>query len=205
MQLQESRALYHDLVDTSQDLIWMCDAEGRYTYLNPAWEEVLGYGLSDMLGRPYTDFIPPEWQGRERLLEERIVKGALLPHMDSNGRQRQLVFNAKTILDPEGAPSGFRGSAYDITERNLLEHELSSKVSELETVLAKVKQLEGILPICMYCKKIRKDTRSWQQLETYISEHSEALFSHSVCPECEGHQRREYDAMKSDRGEGSAP
>lgn len=55
---------------------------------------------------------------------------------------------------------------------------------ELEAALARVKQLEGIIPICMYCKKIRDDENSWQQLESYISRHSEAMFSHGICPEC---------------------
>ena len=64
------------------------------------------------------------------------------------------------------------------------EAELTEKVALLEAALAKVKQLEGIIPICMYCKKIRDDQESWQQLEGYISEHSEALFSHGICPEC---------------------
>lgn len=57
-------------------------------------------------------------------------------------------------------------------------------ILELTTALAKVKQLEGIIPICSYCKKIRDDKESWQQLESYISNHSEALFSHGICPEC---------------------
>lgn len=48
----------------------------------------------------------------------------------------------------------------------------------------RIKQLEGIIPICAYCKRIRDDHEIWQQLERYISEHSEALFSHGVCPEC---------------------
>jgi DNA-binding response OmpR family regulator len=55
---------------------------------------------------------------------------------------------------------------------------------ELEEALARVKQLEGIIPICMYCKRIRDDQSSWQQLEEYISEHSEAHFSHGICPHC---------------------
>lgn len=57
-------------------------------------------------------------------------------------------------------------------------------IQELRAALAKVKQLEGIIPICSYCKKIRDDQESWQQLESYITEHSEALFSHGICPEC---------------------
>jgi len=56
--------------------------------------------------------------------------------------------------------------------------------TQLMDAQAKVKHLEGIIPICMYCKKIRDDVESWQQLEQYITEHSEALFSHGICPEC---------------------
>ena len=61
---------------------------------------------------------------------------------------------------------------------------LKQKNEELEAALARVKQLEGIIPICMYCKKIRDDQQSWHQLERYISEHSEAVFSHGMCPAC---------------------
>jgi len=61
---------------------------------------------------------------------------------------------------------------------------LSEKVVELEIALDRVKQLEGIIPICMHCKKIRDDKDYWRQIEDYISDHSEALFSHGICPEC---------------------
>jgi DNA-binding response OmpR family regulator len=55
---------------------------------------------------------------------------------------------------------------------------------QLEVALKQIKQLEGIIPICSYCKKIRDDKSDWHQLETYISDHSEALFSHGMCPTC---------------------
>lgn len=73
---------------------------------------------------------------------------------------------------------------------------LEDKVTELEATLARVKQLEGILPICMYCKKIRDDQEQWQQMEEYISQHSEANFSHGLCPECYKQQINEFKAMK---------
>ena len=65
-----------------------------------------------------------------------------------------------------------------------LQTNLADRVSELEGALAGVKQLQGLLPICCYCKKIRDDRNYWQQVEGYISDHSEAQFSHGVCPEC---------------------
>jgi response regulator RpfG family c-di-GMP phosphodiesterase len=65
-------------------------------------------------------------------------------------------------------------------QRDLLAHQKE----ELEATLARVKQLEGVIPICMHCKSIRTDEASWQQIETYISDHTDALFSHGVCPFC---------------------
>lgn len=64
------------------------------------------------------------------------------------------------------------------------ERRLSEKIAELEAALKKVRQLEGIIPICMHCKKIRNDDDYWQNIEQYISEHSQAMFSHGVCPSC---------------------
>lgn len=62
--------------------------------------------------------------------------------------------------------------------------ELRRLNAELQDALAEVKTLRGILPICSSCKKIRDDEGYWNQLETYIQEHSEAVFSHGICPEC---------------------
>jgi len=78
-----------------------------------------------------------------------------------------------------------------------LQRELDKRVAELVATLARVKQLEGIIPICMYCKKIRDDQQSWHQLETYISLHSEALFSHGMCPACEEEQMKIIENMKN--------
>jgi phosphoserine phosphatase RsbU/P len=65
-----------------------------------------------------------------------------------------------------------------------LQAKLGQQVEELSAALAQVKQLRGLLPICAWCKRIRDDSNYWQQLETYVSEHSEAVFSHGICPEC---------------------
>ncbi|MGH9319172.1 MAG: response regulator [Vicinamibacteria bacterium] len=65
-----------------------------------------------------------------------------------------------------------------------LERALAKKVAELQEALSCVKQLQGLLPICMFCKKIRDDSDTWQELETYIEKNSQALFSHSLCEEC---------------------
>jgi len=73
-----------------------------------------------------------------------------------------------------------------------LEKSLRQKNKELSEALAQVKQLKGLLPICMYCKKIRNDENYWQQVEEYLVEHTEADFSHSICPECMEKNYPEY-------------
>lgn len=74
--------------------------------------------------------------------------------------------------------------------------QLEEKVNQLEAALALVKKLEGVIPICGICKKIRDDQESWQQLEKYISDHSEAMFSHGLCPECYEKEMMEIRALK---------
>ena len=65
-----------------------------------------------------------------------------------------------------------------------LRKELEQKVKELEVALEKVKTLSGFIPICSSCKKIRDDKGYWNQIEAYLRMHSEAEFSHSICPDC---------------------
>ncbi|MGO8813852.1 MAG: response regulator transcription factor [Terriglobia bacterium] len=65
-----------------------------------------------------------------------------------------------------------------------LQGALAQRVRELEDALSRVKTLQGLLPICSYCKKIRDDRNYWQQVEGYIGDHSDAQFSHGICPEC---------------------
>ncbi len=65
-----------------------------------------------------------------------------------------------------------------------LQSALVEQVHFLQEALAHVKTLQGILPICMHCHKIKNDQQSWEKLEKYIAEHSDAQFSHGLCPEC---------------------
>ncbi len=65
-----------------------------------------------------------------------------------------------------------------------LEHRLAEKIDDLEEALSQVKMLKGFLPICSHCKNVRDDEGYWQSVEIFVHEHSDAVFSHSVCPDC---------------------
>ncbi len=72
----------------------------------------------------------------------------------------------------------------EVAERKRAEEEREKVISRLQQALAHVKKLSGLLPICASCKKIRDDRGYWLQVEEYIRDHSEAQFSHGLCPEC---------------------
>ena len=65
-----------------------------------------------------------------------------------------------------------------------LKSALANRVKELEEAMANVKQLQGLLPICCYCKKIRDDGNYWHRVESYITGHANVRFSHGICPDC---------------------
>jgi sigma-B regulation protein RsbU (phosphoserine phosphatase) len=65
-----------------------------------------------------------------------------------------------------------------------LQQSLAERVRELEEALSQVKQLQGLLPICSYCKKIRDDQNYWQKVESYLSDRTAVQFSHGICPAC---------------------
>ncbi|QWV93795.1 response regulator [Geomonas oryzisoli] len=140
-----------------------------------------------------------------------ILLDIMMPEMDGyelcrllkqDPRLRDIpVFFISALNEEVDEARGFEAGAVDfitkpikpaiLTRRVAVHLELRSQKEtlqrrnqELQAALSRVKELSGLLPICMTCKKIRDDQGYWNQLESYISEHSEVLFSHSYCPDC---------------------
>lgn len=139
-ELRKAKELYQDLVETSRDPIWQCDAEGRYTFLNRAWEETHGYTIEEMLGKKFSDFQPPEYAERDmrefsRLMEGATVRDFETVHRRKDGQKIHLVFNAKFYFDREGKISGTLGTAYDITERKRAEEKLHTSQRNLQSLI----------------------------------------------------------------------
>jgi len=86
-----------------------------------------------------------------------------------------------------------RAAVLDVTERHVVEVQRKQLIQELQDAAARIKVLSGLLPICAYCKKIRDDQGYWKQLEAYITHHSEASFSHGICPACVKEQYPQFD------------
>lgn len=104
-----------------------------------------------------------------------------------NKREFEAAFEGRVyafliVPVPESGYANIYGT--DITARKAAESEQHRLIAELQEALAKVKTLSGLVPICAWCKKIRDDSGFWKQLEVFIEGHSDAVFSHGVCPDC---------------------
>jgi len=119
---------------------------------------------------------PYERTGRQELVEFLM--------QDKAGRTFPAETQGSLVLDARGIPYAVRIVIRDISKRIELENERETLVAELRRALEQVKTLQGLIPICSSCHKIRDDNGYWQRLEEYIEAHSDAEFSHGICPDC---------------------
>ena len=118
---------------------------------------------------------------------------------ENDGSKRHFVVTATPYLDNDNNLIGIIETFQDITQRQQLEDEREELIQNLQSEQEKVRTLSGFLPICASCKKIRDDKGYWNQIESYIKDHSEAEFSHSICPECA--EKLYGDYLKKDKNE----
>jgi len=103
---------------------------------------------------------------------------------ENHGVSRHFIVQVKPLFDHRNMVIGCIEGYDEITERKQLEDEKAQLINELKNSLEQVKLLSGFIPICASCKRIRDDQGFWTQVEAYISKHSEAQFSHGICPDC---------------------
>lgn len=123
-----------------------------------------------------------------RIRERKELSSLYVILLTSRDTKKDLVHGLEAGADDYVAkpfdPEELRARLHVGTRVIGLQHALAERVQELEAALFREKQLQGLLPICCYCKKIRDDRNYWHQVETYMAQHAQVQFSHSVCPEC---------------------
>jgi PAS domain S-box-containing protein len=195
--LRVSEAKYRLLTEKISDIVWTTDMNLIFNYISPSVRFALGYKPEELTGRDPGALMTPESFARARRLLEneldktrrrrpdavRFVEFETAYHHKNGGT---LWFGniVSFIRDDKGEIAGIHGVSRNITERKQAVAEKEKLILELQAALSEVKTLSGLLPICSHCKKIRDDKGYWNQLESYLLEHSGALLSHSICPEC---------------------
>lgn len=199
----ESEKRFRDLFYNAQIALFRAKLDGKLIEINKKYAEMVGYSsVQECL----KSFSPAEsWadpKDRDKMFAAFAKNGVLNDYetriIDKHGKTVWIKFSA--IIYPE---KGYiEGSIQNISTMKLAEialkklnQDLEKKVNErtakireekknLESALAEIKTLSGLFPICSHCKNIRDDSGYWNQIEEYIHDHSEAQFSHGICPEC---------------------
>jgi PAS domain S-box-containing protein len=187
---RESEASFQGIFANAAIGIALADLEGAIVESNPAFQSMLHYSAEELSGRAFSDITHPDDVARDWELANELIAGKRDQYRMEKRYYRkdgQVVWANLTMSLIRGAerhPQFAIGMVEDITYRKRVEQEREQLIEALKDALANIKTLRGLLPICALCKKIRDDTGYWNQIETYIQAHSEADFTHSVCPEC---------------------
>jgi len=162
-------------------------SDGQIIEVNDGFLNITGYQYAEIMGKTTVGL--HFWNKEEdrvvavnELSKSGKVQGREFQFRKKSGEVITGLFSAEII--PINNQEFALSSISDITGRKRAEEEREKLIQELQKALAEVKTLSGLIPICASCKKIRDDKGYWGQIESYISDHSEAEFSHGICPDC---------------------
>lgn len=188
--LEESEANFRTVADFAYAWEYWRGPDGEMKYVSPSVKELTGYGPEQfMTDRDFLKHLVFE-DDRELVgqhvdtFHEQACRPLDFRIRTATGEIRWLHHICQPVYDRYGVFQGRRASNYDITEEKTAKIHNDELIDKLREALEKVKTLRGFIPICASCKKIRDDHGYWSQVEAYISKHSEAVFSHGICPDC---------------------
>ena len=175
--LRCERNLVSAILETTGALVVLLDPQGRFLRLNQSFEACTGWDITDLVGKPIweTVLVPEEAGAFRSMFEGTVSAGDARQHscqiLTQEGGRRRVVWSVTVMGRDDDLEVGYVVvSGIDI--------------SELEQAREEVKTLSGLLPICAHCKRIRDDKGYWNQIEEYIQQHSQADFTHGLCPQC---------------------
>jgi PAS domain S-box-containing protein len=195
MKEELSREEYRLLVEKAPIMVWRSNVTMECDYFNETWLAFTGRSMEQEIGNGWAEGVHPEdFDNCLKIYTDHFTRREIFEMVYRlrrfDGVYRWIFDRGVPYSEAEGNFKGYIGSCIDVTDRIAAQDALK-KAQESE-----INQLRGFLPICSYCKKIRNDKNYWEQIESYISDHSKALFSHGICPECDARVRAEFEAVK---------
>ena len=186
--LRRRMAVMEMVLDESTDPIFNILEDGTYRYVNQAFSGPFGRVPGEVIGSRIWDlFSPEEAHKRMTVVRKAFATGELIVfevRVPTPAGDTFYLTSFKPILDEKGRVTSVVCISKNITARMQAERERVELIEHLQAALQEVKALSGLLPICSHCKKIRNEAGEWATLEAYIQGHSEAQFTHGICPDC---------------------
>lgn len=187
--LQKARRDYQTIFDAVPEMIWYVDKQHKIIRANQAAARSLKAPVEQLVGKSMYELFGAEavkfCQNNAAIIESGMPKfGIKEMYITPQGDERWVQISKVPYYDQQSAIAGLIIVAEDITERETAALEREQLITELQEAVTKIKTLTGMIPICSHCKKIRDDKGSWNKLEAFLMEHSDAEFSHGICPDC---------------------
>jgi len=139
---------------------------------------------AEMLSRKLDVPVNPSFDVVIKKIEADMIDEGEWTFIRKDGSRFPSLLVVTPLANEAGNTVGYVGIFRDISERKKSEREREELIAELKKTLAHVKTLSGLIPICAWCKSVRSDTGYWQSVEQYVRMHSDASFSHGMCPSC---------------------
>lgn len=182
------------VLEGSDQGFWDWNIKTGEVQRNDRWAQMLGYtSIKEFESNTdtWTNSIHPDdrdaaWKSIHDHLEGRTSAHKMEYRMlTKDGGYKWILDHARIVQrDSDGQPLRMSGTHIDISDRKQMEAERDNLIKSLQEALNEIKTLKGIIPICSYCHSIRDDQGAWDRIEAYLSRHSDAEFSHSICPKC---------------------
>lgn len=187
--INESEERFRALFDGSLDGVFIHDFAGNFLDFNQAALDTVGYERHEMKSLNFASFLDKEqilkaMKTIDELLQTGVQQTSNEFKLKCKDGSYIYTENKSCLIYRNGKPHAIIGIARNITERKKSEERQKKILADLKKALDEIKTLKGIVPICSHCKKIRDDKGYWDQVESYVAKHTEAQFSHSICPEC---------------------
>ncbi len=182
------KTYFEELLQSSPEAVVLHDLNGKVEIINRKFTEMFGHTIDDIKGKMIDSLIIPE-----NLYEEadsnskKLARGIEIEIETKRKHKSGNTVDVSVLGSPiviENRQIGTYCIYRDISERKRGEDEKEKLIADLQKTLEEVKTLQGLIPICAKCKKIRNDKGYWEQIESYISHRTEAEFSHSICKTC---------------------
>ena len=175
-------------ITSAQDYISITALDDTILFVNDAFARGHGYTEQELIGKDISivrsPLTPKEKLDQLGATELSGNWNGEIFHRRKDGTDFHVEVWSAVVHGEENHPVAVVNVSRDVTERKKYEIDRENLILELQNALIEVKTLSGLLPICSNCKKIRDDKGYWIQVETYISKHSDATFTHGLCPEC---------------------
>jgi PAS domain S-box-containing protein len=195
--LRASEERYRTLAEVAHDMIFIVNRDDLVEYANTSAVAIFHKQPEEIIGKTRASLFPPEVSLEQQRSLKNIFETGIPKYAENKTVLLDQVIWFGTwlvpLLDDTGQVTAVMGVSRDVTNRKWLEEDKQKLLVKLQEALSQVKTLGGLIPICSACKKIRDDKGYWQQVEHYIQTHTDATFTHGVCPDCIPKLYPDYD------------